>query len=325
MTEATDLFFKLTPDHVLDAVERGGYEPSGHIQALHCYENRVHDIRLEDGTHIVTKFYRPGRWSRAAIQQEHDFLDELLEVEIPVCAPIKFEDGESLHEEAGIWYAVWPRVGGRSPDELDDEQIEILGRLLARIHNVGDGGDAPDRGALDENTYGYNLLEFLEDGHFLPPQWSKRFRDAVEQICDIYEQRADGVPVHRIHADCHFGNLLNARGAWFFVDFDDMVVGPAVQDVWLLIGGQDDEAVRQRELLVEAYRQFRPFEHRWLRLIEPLRALRFIRYAAWIARRWKDPAFPAAFPQFGTEQYWERETLDLENQIRLIAAEDSPY
>jgi len=325
MSDATDLFFRLTPEHVLTAVERGGFEPSGHIQALHCFENRVHDIRLEDGTHIVTKFYRPGRWSREAVQQEHDFLAELREVEIPVCAPVAFEDGETVHEEEGIYYAVWPRVGGRSPDELDDEQIEILGRLLARIHNVGDAGDAPDRGVLDAETYGIAQLELVERGSFLPRSWAARYRNGVEQVCAQYRQRAEGVPVHRVHADCHKGNLLNSGKGWFFVDFDDMAVGPAVQDIWLLIAGQDAEAIQQRALLVEAYQQFRPFETRWLRLIEPLRALRFIRYAAWIARRWNDPAFKHAFPQFGTEQYWERETLDLENQVRKIAAEDAPY
>jgi len=320
--EHTDLFFALTPNEVLNAVEEGGYEPSGHINALHCLENRVHDIRLENGEHIVTKFYRPGRWSKAAIQEEHDFLEAMALAEIPVCAPIKFEDQETIHEVAGIYYAVWPRVGGRSPDELTDEQIEILGRLLARIHNVGSSA-TEGRLELTADSYGRSNLEYLNENGFLPLTWASRFSAAVERVCELYEELSEGVPIHRIHGDCHYGNLLNGRDGWFFVDFDDMLIGPAAQDVWLLLPGQDAEAKSQRALFVEAYRQFRPFEDRWLRLIEPLRALRFIRYAAWIARRWDDPAFPSAFPHFGSEQYWQGETLDLERQISKIEQENS--
>ena len=318
--DQSQLFFALTPDEVLNAVEGGGYEPSGHINALHCFENRVHDIRLEDGEHIVTKFYRPGRWTREAIQEEHDFLEALCDAEIPVCAPIRFEDGETIHEVAGIYYAVWPRVGGRSPDELTDEQIEILGRLLARIHNVG-GTETEGRLVLSAESYGLDNLEFLEKNRFLPVTWERRYSAAVHRICEIYEELSEDIPFHRIHGDCHYGNLLNGRDGWFFVDFDDMLIGPAVQDVWLLLPGQDEYAKSQRALFIEAYRQFRPFQDRWLRLIEPLRALRFIRYAAWIARRWNDPAFPAAFPHFGSEQYWQRETLDLELQLTKIEQE----
>lgn len=321
MTEQTTNFFRLTPDDILDAVEEGGYEPSGHITALHCLENRVHDIRLEDGTHVVTKFYRPGRWTPDEIRQEHAFLAELKDAEIPVCAPIAFEDGDTLHEVQGIWYAVWPRVGGRSPDELDDEQIEILGRLLARIHNVG-ASKVATRLELNATTYGRNNVDYLEDNGFLPRNWAGRYRAAVENIAQRYEARARGVPLHRIHGDCHHGNLLNSGNGWFFVDFDDFLMGPAAQDVWLLLPGQDAEAVQQRALFIEAYRQFRDFDHRWLKLIEPLRALRFVRYAAWIARRWDDPAFPAAFPHFNTEQYWQREAIDLETQLAKIDSED---
>ena len=318
--DTSQLFFALTPDEVLNAVEEGGFEPSGHVNALHCFENRVHDIRLEDGEHVVTKFYRPGRWSKAAIQEEHDFLNSLRLAEIPVCAPIRFEDGETIHEVAGIYYAVWPRVGGRSPDELTDEQTQILGRLLARIHNVG-SAQTEGRLVLDSQTYGMSNLKFLTEHDFLPVTWAARYTGAVERICELYEDLSKDVPYHRIHGDCHFGNLLNGREGWFFVDFDDMLIGPAVQDLWLLLPGQDEYTRGQRSLFLEAYRQFRPFEERWLRLIEPLRALRFIRYAAWIARRWHDPAFPAAFPHFGTEQYWQRETLDLEQQVNKIEQE----
>lgn len=315
---STDLFFALTPDWVIRAVEAGGFDPTGHNMALHCLENRVYDLMLEDESHVIVKFYRPGRWSREAILEEHQLLFDLAEAEVPVCAPLRFEDGESLHEVEGIHYAVWPRTGGRSPDELTDEQVEILGRLVARIHNVGALKDAENRGVLDGDTYAIQPLEYMEDKGFLPPQWANRYRDVVETIADVYDELAEDVPMHRIHADCHHGNLLHGREGWFFLDFDDFVEGPAVQDVWLLVPGRDAEGARQREIFIEAYRQFRDFEPRWLGLVEPLRALRYVRYAGWIARRWNDPAFRSSFPHFNTEVYWQKETLDLEEQLRII-------
>lgn len=311
---ATDLFLDLTPDWVLKAVEAGGFDPTGHVMALHCLENRVYDLKLEDDTHIVTKFYRPGRWSEEAILEEHAFLLDMKAAEIPVCAPLAFEDGSTLHTIEGIHYAVWPRTGGRSPEELDDEQVELLGRLVARIHNVGALRPVEHRPTLDAENYGMVALETLEDRRLLPPQHEDRYRDAVERIVDVYEELAEGVPMHRIHADCHHGNLLNGREGWFFLDFDDFRHGPAVQDVWLLVPGRDVEAEQQRLLFVEAYQQFRAFDPSWLRLVEPLRGLRYIHYAAWVARRWNDPAFPRSFPHFEEEVYWDRELRDLEEQ-----------
>lgn len=311
----TDLFLALTPDWVLKAVEEGGFEPTGHVMALHCLENRVYDLKLEDGTHVVAKFYRPGRWSKEQIIEEHDFLYDLDDLEIPVCAPLVFDDGESLHQVEGIYYAVWPRTGGRSPEELSDEQIQVLGRLLARIHNVGAGRPFRHRRTLDANTYVREAVQLLTTQGFLPPRWAPRFQQLAEEIAKLYEARVLGVPLHRIHGDCHYGNLLHGKEGWFFLDFDDSVRGPAVQDLWLLVPGRDPESEQKRELFMEAYRQFRPFESRWLSLVEPLRAMRYIHYAAWIARRWKDPAFPSAFPHFGTEAYWEKETQDLAEQL----------
>ncbi len=309
----TDQFFALTPDWVLKAVEAGGFLPTGHVMALHCLENRVYDLRLEDGSHVVAKFYRPGRWSKLAIEEEHEFLFDLEEAELPVCVPLAFEDEETVHTVEGIHYAVWPRTGGRSPEELDDEQVAILGRLVARIHNVGASRPVEHRPTLDAEHYGREALSVLER-HVTKNRWA-RYRSAVERICAVYEALSAGVPLHRIHADCHHGNLLNGRQGWFFLDFDDFRLGPAAQDVWLLVPGRDEEAERQREIFVDAYRQFRRFEPRWLKLVEPLRGLRFIHYAAWVARRWDDPAFPAAFPEFGSERYWDREVSDLEEQL----------
>lgn len=326
----TDSFFRLGPEWVLRAVEAAGLHPTGHTTALTCLENRVHDVRLEDGRHVVLKFYRPGRWSREAILDEHRFLADLRAAEVPVCAPLAFPDGGTLHEVEGISCAIWPRTGGRSPVELDDGEIEILGRLLARIHGVGAARPAPHRPALTGTSYGLEPLTYLERGGFLPPACARRYRRGVEALVALFDAWSEGVPQHRIHGDCHFGNLLHgpaqgaAGDAWFFLDFDDFLMGPAVQDVWMLIPGRDAEGARQRALLTAAYRQLRDFDVRWLRLVEPLRGLRFVRYAAWIARRWEDPAFPSAFPHFGTEAYWEAETRDLEELLATIARGEPP-
>jgi len=312
----TDLFLRLTPDWVLKSIEMGGFEPSGHCMALNSLENRVYDLKLEDDSHVVAKFYRPSRWTREAILEEHAFLNELKAAEIPVCAPLPFADGDTLHEVEGILYAVWPRTGGRAPDELSFEQTEMLGRLVARIHNVGASKKAPARRVLTKESYIDEPLAAL--AKFIPPEYAARYREAASAIGAVYVRDARGVPVHRIHGDCHMGNLLSGREGFFFLDFDDMLTGPAVQDLWLMLGGRDPEDLERRRVFVDAYRQFRPFEQRWLRLIEPLRAMRWVHYAAWIARRWHDPAFPLAFPNFNTPRYWEREVVDLEAQVLLI-------
>jgi len=319
----TEFFHRLTPDWVLRAVEAGGFRPTGHCTALNSLANRVYDLRLEDGSHVVVKFYRPGRWSRAAIADEHRYLFELREAEIPVCAPVRFADGGTLHEVEGILYAVWPRTGGRSLDELSDEHVDVLGRLLARIHNVGAAGAAPHRARLSSETHAWEPLSVLEAG-FLPPSCAARYRHATERLAALYDTRSERVPVHRIHGDCHLGNLLRGDDGWFFLDFDDMLVGPAVQDVWMVAPGRDAEGAHQRRRLVAAYREFRDFDERWLALVEPLRALRFVHYAAWIARHWEDPAFPGAFPHFGTEDYWQKETRDLEEIVDALERGDAP-
>ncbi|MFP8875034.1 MAG: serine/threonine protein kinase [Myxococcota bacterium] len=326
--DESEFFFRLTPDRVLEAVESGGFHPTRHCTALNALENRVYDVRVEaEGAQegatpyrqLVAKFYRPGRWSREAIQDEHRMLFALRDAEIPVCAPLAFAGGETLGEVEGIFYALWPRTGGRSPDEISDDQVQVLGRLLARIHAVGEGVAAPHRLELRSDSFPLAALAFLEQGGFLPPSCASRYRAAVERVVAIYDDWSQGIALQPIHGDCHAGNLLHGDEGWFFLDFDDMVVGPAVQDVWMLLPGRDAYARRQRELLVEAYQQLRAFDTRSLRLIEPLRAFRFVWYAGWIARRWQDPCFPDAFPHFGSEDYWENETRDLEELVERIA------
>ncbi len=320
--DLSEFFFRLTPERVLQAVESAGFVPTGHCFALNALENRVYDVRLEDGRHVVAKFYRPGRWSRETILDEHKLLAALVRAEIPVCAPLQFPDGDTLHTIEDIHYAIWPRTGGRSPDEFSDDQIEVLGRLMARIHSIAADLGAPNRRTLDADTVPLEALALLEDGDWLPPSCSARFERAVESLVSTYQERSREIEVQPIHGDCHAGNLLRGDEGWFFLDFDDMVIGPPVQDVWMLLPGRDALADRQRRLLVESYKQFRPFDDRSFSLIEPLRGFRFVFYAGWIARRWADPAFPDAFPHFGTDEYWETETRDLEELVERISKGD---
>jgi Ser/Thr protein kinase RdoA (MazF antagonist) len=317
--DQSGFFFRLSPERVLQAVEAAGLEPSGHCFALNALENRVYDVRLEDGRHVVAKFYRPGRWGRDTILDEHRLLAALARAEIPVCAPIRFPDGETLHEIEDIHYALWPRTGGRSPDELSDAEIGVLGRLLARIHAIAADLGAPHRARLDPEHGPLAALARLQVDDWLPPHCASRYAGAVEALVAVYRERSLGLALQPIHGDCHMGNLLRGDDGFFFLDFDDLVIGPPVQDVWMLLPGRDAEADRQRRLLVDAYRTFRPFDDRGLGLIEPLRGFRFVFYAGWIARRWEDPAFPDAFPHFGTDEYWENETRDLEQLVARIS------
>jgi Ser/Thr protein kinase RdoA (MazF antagonist) len=308
-------FTDLGPDAALDAVEAAGLRPTGHCAMLRCLENRVWDLRLEDESHVVLKFYRPARWTRTGIEDEHRFLLDLRAAEIPVCAPLELPGGDTVGQHLGIHFGVWPRTGGREPDELSDEELRVLGRLLARIHNVGAMQPPRDRPVLDSDTALIDPLDELLTGSWLPSSCEERYATAVEALSDAYGDRLESVPFLRIHGDCHLGNLLRGRDGWFFLDFDDFAVGPAVHDVWVLVPGYDREALRQRGVLLDGYRQFRDFEPRWLTLVEPLRAARILKISSWIARRWKETSFRSTFPHFGTELYWESETRDLEELV----------
>lgn len=338
----TRYFFELTPDRVLEAVESLGLRCSGRCTALNSFENRVYEIELEEDEEMndrsasavfarrrVVKFYRPGRWTREQILEEHEFLLDLQKSEIPVVAPIEFSKGEdtqakqTLHvaKESGIYYALFPKVGGRAPDELQDDQLRWIGRLLARIHSVGALKSAPYRIEINAENYGRKNLRTLLDGNWIPLEFAARYEKTVTEICLLTEKLFSRLPataIHRIHGDCHLGNLLWNQNGPFFLDFDDMVRGPAVQDIWLLVPGRDEESIRQRQVLLAGYEEMREFDDSTLKLIEPLRALRFVHYSAWIARRWDDPAFPAAFPQFGSHRYWQDQVHDLELQLELI-------
>lgn len=319
MSETTGLFFALTPDKVLGAVEEAGVRTTGRCSMLGSLENRVYDVEREDGARVIPKFYRPGRWSTETILDEHRLLTALAEEEIPVVAPIAFPDGRTLHEmEDGIRFAVFPRAVGRSPDEMSLDDFRQIGRLLGRIHNVSAAAGLKNRPELSPRTYGTACLESILSRAAMPPGTRGRYEAAARRFIALSEELFEGVASFVVHADCHRGNLLRGSSGFFFLDFDDAASAPPVQDLWLVLPARPGDCPAERDALLEGYETFRPFDQRTLRLVEPLRGLRYIRYAAWIAERWHDPAFPRAFPQFGTAGYWEEQLADLYEQTRLI-------
>lgn len=315
---ATDLFLHLTPEKVLDAVEAAGLRCNPLCYPLNSFENRVYEVELEDKSRIVSKFYRPGRWTEAQILEEHQFMQDLAEAEIPVCPIRPFPDGRTLARQDDIWYCLAERRGGRAPDELSDALSERLGMLVGRIHVVARQRTAHHRIRLNTQNYIRDDLEFLLSHEVLPERVRGRFVAAAREIADIADRLLDGVETHRLHGDLHLGNLLLRGDAFNILDFDDMVVGPPVQDLWLALPGRDAWTLRQREAFLDGYTRFLDFDRSTLRLIEPLRGMRMIHYVAWLARRWHDPVFPATWTHFGTEQYWADETDDLERQLEAV-------
>jgi len=324
-------FYSLVPEAVLGAVESAlgnGARATGRCLSLNSLENRVYDIELEDDRHVIVKFYRPGRWSREAILDEHRFLEELASAEVTAVPPLSLQGGTTVESTApghddGIFFAVFPKVRGRSLQELSDAQLERCGRFLGRLHNVGALGQAPHRPHLTAADYGGKALAHLLQSGVIDIQLQSRYERAATAIVSAAAAALSGVPTHRLHGDCHLGNLLWQESQPFFVDFDDMLTGPAVQDIWMVVRGRDAESDRQRAVLLAGYEQMRRFDHTTLRLIEPLRGLRMIHFSAWIARRYSDPTFPRMFPEFLEYRYWADEAAALEEQKELIAAEAS--
>jgi Ser/Thr protein kinase RdoA (MazF antagonist) len=307
MTADAASFFSLTPDRVLDAVEAGGLRTTGRCLPLRAFENRVYEVELEGGERLVVKFHRPGRWSREAILDEHAFLAELDAAELPVVSPFDLGTGSTLGEIDGILYTAFRKVRGRVLDELDPELRRRIGRTLGRMHAVGAARGAPHRPRLDVRRYIHDPLDVLLGGKLLPENLGPRYRDVALRIADAVAGPLAAAPAQRIHGDLHWGNVLWAADGPILVDFDDFLIGPPVQDLWLLSRGNSEEARRGRADLLEGYEVFREFDRSTLALCEPLRALRIVYMSAWIARRWDDPAFPAAFPQFGHANYWVSE------------------
>ncbi|HVR29125.1 MAG TPA: serine/threonine protein kinase [Thermoanaerobaculia bacterium] len=315
------LFFDLTPERVLAAVEAAGLEINPVAYPLNSFENRVYEVELADRSRVIAKFYRPGRWSEEQILEEHVFLADLAAEEVPVATLRPFPDGSTLRSIEGIWYTLSDRRGGRAPDELDEGMVRRLGRLAARVHNAGARRAAPQRPRLDADHYVRRNARWLIEHDALPSAVRERYLAAAETAAAIAEAGMAGVATHRIHADLHLGNLLLRDGLLTLLDFDDFVTGPAVQDLWLAMPGRGAEAERQVAIFLEGYEELRQFDRTTLALIEPLRALRMVRYAVWIARRWNDPAFRIGWPQFGEPDFWRRETEDLEEQVAVMRGE----
>ncbi len=321
-----DLFYSLTPERVLDAVEAAGLHTNPVCYPLNSFENRVYEVELEDRTRIIAKFYRPGRWSEEQILEEHRFLEDLAADEVPVCPVRRFPDGTTLKRQGHIFYSLAERRGGRAPDELDAAAVERLGMLVGRLHATGARADAPHRLRLDADRFVRADLAWLEAHDTVPERLRRRYFAAGEEITGRLDALlAELAPAtHRLHGDLHLGNLLERDGVLHVLDFDDMVVGPAVQDLWLALPGRDRESLRLRGVFLEGYQRFRLFETRTLRLIEPLRGLRMVHFATWLARRWHDPIFPATWSDFGTDAWWEREVADTEEQVRAIRRDTDP-
>jgi len=303
----TPSFYSLTPDRVLDAVEIGGLRCTGRCIPLRAFENRVYEIELEDERRLVVKFYRPGRWSRETILDEHAFLRELAEAELPAVPPMDLGTGATLAEIHGIYYAAFPKVRGRTLQEGDDELLRQIGRLIGRMHAVGAAHDAPHRPRLTVDFYVKEPLEVILAGKFISEPLAGRYRDIVLKIADAVATPLARARTQRLHGDLHWGNVLWGADGPILVDFDDCLVGPPVQDLWLLARGDSEEVRKAREQLIEGYELFREFDRSTLALCEPLRALRIIHMSGWIAKRWDDPSFQSAFPAFRTDNYWMAE------------------
>jgi Ser/Thr protein kinase RdoA (MazF antagonist) len=325
-TAAAEPYATLTPQAVLDALDAVGLRGDGRLLQLNSYENRVFQVFLEDGRVVVAKFYRPGRWSDAQILEEHAFATQLAAQDVPVVPPLALgEAGTLARVDLGGTthrFSVSERRAGRAPELEDPETLEWLGRFIARLHVVGREQPFAQRRRLDIETFGHRSRRLLVEGGFVPDTqqaaWTQACDAALSRVQRAFDE-AGTVHSLRLHGDCHPGNVLWREGEGpHFVDLDDACNGPAIQDLWMLVSGQGSAMARQLAPLLEGYETFLPFDRRELALIEPLRTLRMIHHSAWLAERWTDPAFPAAFPWFGTPAYWSQQTTQLREQLEAM-------
>jgi Ser/Thr protein kinase RdoA (MazF antagonist) len=313
-------FETLTPDAILASVESLGLHCDGRVLALNSYENRVYRIGLEDDAPRVAKFYRPGRWSDAAILEEHAFCAELCAADISVVAPQCNAD-RTLHHHQDMRFALFPMQGGHAPEPGDRETLRQIGRTLGRMHAVGAAGRFVHRASLGIQSQATDSVAYLLDAHWLPPSLEANFEALCHLLLDEIEdawQATGEFKVLRLHGDCHPGNILWRNDGAHFVDLDDAITGPAIQDLWMLCTGDADARGEQLRWLLDGYELFKAFNRRELHLIEALRAIRLLHYHAWIARRWHDPAFPAAFPWFESPRHWEGVIVQLQEQLAAL-------
>ena len=320
MAQTTIPFSNLSPDLILDAIDSVGIATDGRLLALNSYENRVYQVGVEDDSPIVAKFYRPHRWEDAAILEEHAFVQSLADAEIPAVAPASI-DGKTLFNYENFRFSIFSKHGGRAP-ELDQEGVlEWIGRFIGRIHSIGSMSDFKHRPTLNIETFGEEPSAYLLNEGMMPKELELVYRGVVAQALDGVRRsydRAGDIAMLRLHGDCHMGNLLWTEAGPHFVDFDDSRMGPAIQDLWMMISGDQDEMQMQLNEILLGYEDFYDFNPRELYLIEALRTLRLIHYSAWLARRWDDPAFKVAFTWFNTQQYWQDRILELREQIALM-------
>jgi len=313
-------FAHLDPDRILEAVESLGFVCDGRVLALNSYENRVYRVGRENDAPLVAKFYRPGRWTDAAIQEEHAFSAELQAADISVVAPMIIND-QTLHYDDELRFSLFPMQGGHSPEPGDKETLIHIGRALGRLHSVGASKNFLHREQLSIENKAEASIHYLLEAHWLPQELEDNFIALSEQLVDEIEhawQRAGNFETLRLHGDCHPGNLLWRDDTVHFVDLDDALTGPAIQDLWMLLYGASETRSQQLAWLLEGYEVFRKFNRAELHLIEALRAMRIIHYHAWIARRWHDPAFPAAFPWFESSRHWEGVITQLQEQLAVM-------
>jgi len=321
MPESAHPFHALTPNFIMDAVESRGFRCDCRTLALNSYENRVYQVGIEDGQPLIAKFYRPGRWSDRQIIEEHGFCFELAEHELPVVAPWRSPDGESLFHHHGFRFALYPRQGGHAPEFDNLDNLLILGRMLGRIHCIGGVRPFEHRPVLDSPSFGHASVELIRE-HFIPIEYRSSYVAVTGQLLETMDgilAAAGPIRFIRTHGDCHSGNILWRDDAPHFVDFDDSRMAPAVQDLWMMLSGDRPRRTAQLEALLEGYTEFCEFDPRELRLVEVLRTLRMLHYSAWLANRWKDPMFPASFPWFNTVRYWGEQILELREQLAALA------
>ncbi len=318
--EELQSYLNLNPEKILDAVETKGFYCDGTIYALNSYENRVYQVGIDDGSPLVAKFYRPGRWSDAQIREEHRFTLELAEHEIPVIAPLVHE-GETLHNHASFRFTLYPRQGGRPPELDSPDQLKQLGRYIGRIHAVGRSGAFSCRPEISIKDFAEDSVSFLLANGFIPDELREPYTSlcsiAIERVRQCYARAGEIVSI-RLHGDCHHGNILWRDETPFILDFDDARKGPAIQDLWMFLSGDRPYMTARLADLLEGYIEFCEFDPRELHLVEALRTLRMMYFAAWIARRWDDPAFPPAFPYFNTQHFWQDQILSLREQVALM-------
>jgi Ser/Thr protein kinase RdoA (MazF antagonist) len=321
LTVTSPTFSILTPDCVMNALDSLGCHSDGRLLALNSYENRVYQVGMEEGSPLVAKFYRPERWTNAAILEEHAFVQELVEREIPV-VPALALGGKTLHTFEGFRFAVFPKHGGRAPELEDRNTLEWMGRFLGRIHAIGALKPFQHRPTLDIASFGLEPLDFLLTNNFIPADLDAAYRSVAEQalagVRHCFERAGSKVRALRLHGDCHAGNVLWTDDGPHFVDFDDSRMGPAVQDLWMLLSGERADMARQLNDVLAGYEDFYDFDSSELHLVEALRTLRLIHYSAWLAQRCDDPAFKQAFPWFNTQRYWQDRILELREQIALM-------